>query len=173
VPNPTARLVAQKAPNLILDLGDRAGDATATRSSPPCSMTCYESQGVGRDVGVNVTCAPRVERQRTAVEVKQRASTSAIAGMVTATPPPSAPDKPVVAATMFGVTTPAVEAARGRLEELRYEVLVFPATAGSHIPSSRAAWRIWRASWRNSRPRRVGVSGGCVQLTDTSLLPAA
>src|SRR3954451_12981946 len=37
----------------------------------------HESQGVGRDVGVNVTCARRVECQRTAVEVKQRASTSA------------------------------------------------------------------------------------------------
>ncbi|MDJ1131015.1 Tm-1-like ATP-binding domain-containing protein [Streptomyces iconiensis] len=34
----------------------------------------------------------------------------------------------VVAATMFGVTTPAVDAARARLEELGYEVLVFHAT---------------------------------------------
>ncbi|WP_314172186.1 Tm-1-like ATP-binding domain-containing protein [Streptomyces winkii] len=37
-------------------------------------------------------------------------------------------DKPLVAATMFGVTTTAVEAARRRLEELGYEVLVFHAT---------------------------------------------
>ncbi|MGW3344462.1 Tm-1-like ATP-binding domain-containing protein [Nonomuraea rubra] len=37
-------------------------------------------------------------------------------------------DRPLVAATMFGVTTPAVNAARGRLEELGYEVLVFHAT---------------------------------------------
>jgi uncharacterized protein (UPF0261 family) len=37
-------------------------------------------------------------------------------------------DKPLVAATMFGVTTPAVDAARRRLEELGYEVLVFHAT---------------------------------------------
>ncbi|WP_034518040.1 Tm-1-like ATP-binding domain-containing protein [Actinomadura rifamycini] len=36
--------------------------------------------------------------------------------------------KPMIAATMFGVTTPAVEAARARLEELGYEVLVFHAT---------------------------------------------
>ncbi|KJL32166.1 Tm-1-like ATP-binding domain-containing protein [Microbacterium azadirachtae] len=33
-----------------------------------------------------------------------------------------------IAATMFGVTTPAVEEARARLEELGYEVLVFHAT---------------------------------------------
>ena len=37
-------------------------------------------------------------------------------------------EKPLVAATMFGVTTPCVTAARERLEELGYEVLVFHAT---------------------------------------------
>jgi uncharacterized protein (UPF0261 family) len=37
-------------------------------------------------------------------------------------------DKPVVAATMFGVTTPCVEQARRILEEAGYEVLVFHAT---------------------------------------------
>jgi uncharacterized protein (UPF0261 family) len=36
--------------------------------------------------------------------------------------------KPLVGATMFGVTTPCVTAARERLEELGYEVLVFHAT---------------------------------------------
>ncbi|MGE3315153.1 MAG: Tm-1-like ATP-binding domain-containing protein [Planctomycetaceae bacterium] len=38
------------------------------------------------------------------------------------------PDKPLVAATMFGVTTPCVERARRVLEEAGYEVLVFHAT---------------------------------------------
>ncbi|MEU7898125.1 Tm-1-like ATP-binding domain-containing protein [Nonomuraea sp. NPDC049152] len=37
-------------------------------------------------------------------------------------------DRPLVAASMFGVTTPAVDAARERLTELGYEVLVFHAT---------------------------------------------
>ncbi|MEV4564375.1 Tm-1-like ATP-binding domain-containing protein [Nonomuraea sp. NPDC049419] len=41
---------------------------------------------------------------------------------------PSGEDRPLVAATMFGVTTPAVDAARARLEELGYEVIVFHAT---------------------------------------------
>ncbi|TDC46890.1 UPF0261 family protein, partial [Actinomadura sp. KC345] len=41
---------------------------------------------------------------------------------------PSVDERPVVAASMFGVTTPAVDAARERLEELGYEVLVFHAT---------------------------------------------
>ncbi|WP_378730590.1 Tm-1-like ATP-binding domain-containing protein [Nocardia brasiliensis] len=39
-----------------------------------------------------------------------------------------AQDKPLVAASMFGVTTPAVDTARRRLAELGYEVLVFHAT---------------------------------------------
>jgi uncharacterized protein (UPF0261 family) len=37
-------------------------------------------------------------------------------------------ERPLVGATMFGVTTPGVTAARARLEELGYEVLVFHAT---------------------------------------------
>jgi len=40
----------------------------------------------------------------------------------------AADDRPLVAASMFGVTTPAVDAARDRLAELGYEVLVFHAT---------------------------------------------
>ncbi len=40
----------------------------------------------------------------------------------------AAADKPVITATMFGVTTPCVEAARRRLEAAGYEVLVFHAT---------------------------------------------
>ena len=52
----------------------------------------------------------------------------AIAGMVKAKPPPAGARKPLVGATMFGVTTPCVTRARERLEELGYEVLVFHAT---------------------------------------------
>jgi uncharacterized protein (UPF0261 family) len=37
-------------------------------------------------------------------------------------------DKPLIAATMFGVTTPCVEAARKQIEDVGYEVLVFHAT---------------------------------------------
>jgi uncharacterized protein (UPF0261 family) len=51
----------------------------------------------------------------------------AIAGMVEATVP-DLEEKPLVGATMFGVTTPCVTRARERLEELGYEVLVFHAT---------------------------------------------
>jgi uncharacterized protein (UPF0261 family) len=51
----------------------------------------------------------------------------AIAGMVGASVPQLA-EKPLIGASMFGVTTPCVTRARERLEELGYEVLVFHAT---------------------------------------------
>jgi len=51
----------------------------------------------------------------------------AVAGMAKATVP-ERQDRPVVAASMFGVTTPGVTRARERLEGLGYEVLVFHAT---------------------------------------------
>lgn len=58
---------------------------------------------------------------------------SAMAGMVAAREQagdaePDADDRPLIAASMFGVTTPAVETAKERLTELGYEVLVFHAT---------------------------------------------
>ncbi len=55
----------------------------------------------------------------------------AIGGMVSAhakSREPDQPDRPLVAATMFGVTTPCVEHARALLEAAGYEVLVFHAT---------------------------------------------
>lgn len=54
---------------------------------------------------------------------------AAMVGMVTA-PAPPLPDggRPLVGATMFGVTTPCVTRARERLERDGYEVLVFHAT---------------------------------------------
>lgn len=51
----------------------------------------------------------------------------AVCGMVEQ-PVPEADDKPLIAATMFGVTTPCVDRVRQRLEEAGYEVLVFHAT---------------------------------------------
>ncbi|MEU6341397.1 Tm-1-like ATP-binding domain-containing protein [Streptomyces sp. NPDC046977] len=46
-------------------------------------------------------------------------------GFATDAPPPPADDRPLVAASMAGVTTPGVDAARQRLTDLGYEVLVF------------------------------------------------
>lgn len=53
---------------------------------------------------------------------------AAIAGMAQATIPEHEETRPLIGASMFGVTTPCVTVARERLEELGYEVLVFHQT---------------------------------------------
>jgi uncharacterized protein (UPF0261 family) len=68
---------------------------------------------------------------------------------------PDAGERPLVGATMFGVTTPAVDAARERLEQLGYEVLVFHATgAGGRALEGLAA---------------SGMLAGVLDLTTTEL----
>ncbi len=52
----------------------------------------------------------------------------AVAGMAKGKKPEPQEKRPLIAATMFGVTTPCVEKAREYLEEHGYEVLVFHAT---------------------------------------------
>jgi uncharacterized protein (UPF0261 family) len=52
----------------------------------------------------------------------------ALAGMATGTELPPVDEKPLVVASMWGVTTPCVTTARQRLEELGYDVLVFHQT---------------------------------------------
>jgi len=67
---------------------------------------------------VDVAGVNRISR-----EVFARAA-GAVCGMVETDIPPGE-DKPLVVASMFGNTTPCVEAAKGILEEAGYEVLVF------------------------------------------------
>jgi uncharacterized protein (UPF0261 family) len=50
---------------------------------------------------------------------------AAVAGMAESAPVPADGGKPLVGASMFAVTMPCVNTARGRLEELGYEVVVF------------------------------------------------
>ena len=90
----------------------------------------------------------------------------AIAGMVEATVP-ELEAKPLVGATMFGVTTPCVTRARERLEELGYEVLVFHATgAGGRVARGARARRVPRRRARHDddgargRARRRRPPGG-------------
>ena len=52
----------------------------------------------------------------------------AMVGMVTNEPDVDVEDRPTIGITMFGVTTPCVQAARERLEERGYETIVFHAT---------------------------------------------
>ncbi len=64
-------------------------------------------------------------------------------------------DRPLVGASMFGVTTPAVDAARARLDELGYEVLVFHATGSGGQALEALA--------------RSGMLAGVLDLTTTEL----
>ncbi|TQM11537.1 Tm-1-like ATP-binding domain-containing protein [Pseudonocardia kunmingensis] len=70
---------------------------------------------------------------------------AAVAGMVTRAPVALAhADRPLVGASMFGVTTPCVGAARAHLEDLDYEVLVFHMTGmgGRSLESLAAQGRL-------------------------------
>ena len=53
---------------------------------------------------------------------------AAMAGMVTTAPLPIVEERPLLAASMFGVTTPCVTQARDQLEGVGYEVLTFHMT---------------------------------------------
>jgi uncharacterized protein (UPF0261 family) len=57
-----------------------------------------------------------------------RNAAGAISGMVREAGAPPVPFRPMIAATMFGVTTPCVTAARERLEAAGFDVIVFHAT---------------------------------------------
>ena len=52
----------------------------------------------------------------------------ALAGMATGTESPPDDEKPLIVASMWGITTPCVTTARERLEQLGYDVLVFHQT---------------------------------------------
>ena len=80
---------------------------------------------------------------------------AAMAGMVTATPKADeTTERPLIAATMFGVTTPCVDHARGILEDAGYEVLVFHATGtGGETLEALAREGCSRGYWISQQPK--------------------
>jgi uncharacterized protein (UPF0261 family) len=122
----------------ILALGGSGGSSIATQAMralpigvPKLMVSTVASGDTRPYVGaVDVTMMYSVVDisgvNRVSAQIMANAA-GAIAGMAKATVPPLE-SKPLVAATMFGVTTPCVTRARERLEELGYEVLVFHAT---------------------------------------------
>jgi uncharacterized protein (UPF0261 family) len=124
----------------ILGLGGSAGTTIATAAMkavpigvPKVMLSTLASGMVRQFVGdkdifmlnsvVDILGINRVSRQ-----VLSQAA-RAMAGLVKyPAPAPEHRDKPLVAATMFGVTTACVERAREGLERAGYEVLVFHAT---------------------------------------------
>jgi uncharacterized protein (UPF0261 family) len=132
------RLHAEGRLDGILALGGSGGSSIATRAMralpvgvPKLMVSTLASGDTRPYVGaVDVTMMYSVVDisgvNRVSARIMANAA-GAVAGMVGATLPPL-DEKPLVAATMFGVTTPCVTRARERLEELGYEVLVFHAT---------------------------------------------
>jgi uncharacterized protein (UPF0261 family) len=137
------RLYAEGRLDGILALGGSGGSSIATQAMralpvgvPKLMVSTVASGDTRPYVGaVDVTMMYSVVDIAGVNSVSARImanAAGAIAGMVGATMPEPAAKrleaKPLVGATMFGVTTPCVTRARERLEELGYEVLVFHAT---------------------------------------------
>ena len=132
----------------ILGLGGSAGTTIATAAMralpfgvPKLMVSTLASGQVKSFVGVrdimmmySVVDISGINRvSRTVLTNAANAIGGMVKGALTLTPGPSPggrgeKDKPLITATMFGVTTPCVEAARKQIESAGYEVLVFHAT---------------------------------------------
>lgn len=132
------RLYEEGRLQAIAALGGSGGTAVATaamRALPvgvPKLMVSTMASGDTRPYvgGVDVTMAYSVVDIAGVNAVSERVlsnAAAAVAAMAGVEPAPR-DDRPRIGATMFGVTTPCVTAARERLEQLGYEVLVFHAT---------------------------------------------
>lgn len=153
----------------ILGLGGSAGTTIGTAAMralpigvPKLMVSTLASGEVGHFVGssdllmmnsvVDVAGINRISRA-----VLARAG-QAMAGMARGripAGPAGMPERPLVAATMFGVTTPCVERARAVLEEAGCEILVFHATGTGGRTMERLA--------------RDGMLAGVLDLTTTEL----
>ena len=91
---------------------------------------------------------------RISVEIYTNAA-AAIAGMVKAVRPPSTEQKPLIAASMFGNTTPCIDRVRSALDRAGWEVLVFHATGNGGRTMQRLA--------------SEGLLAGMLDLTTTEL----
>lgn len=134
-----ARLFRQGAIHGVVSLGGSAGTAIATAAmrALPCGfpklmVSTLASGDIKPYVGTTDICMmPAVLDIAGLNHVSRRIignAAGAICGMIALEPADALDEKPAIAATMFGVTTPCVTAARHILEERGYEVLVFHAT---------------------------------------------
>ena len=133
------RLFEQQSIHGVVSLGGSAGTTIATaamRALPfgfPKLMVSTVASGDTRPYveTKDICMMPSVVDIAGLNHVSRRIlsnAAAAICGMVAAEQASTPDEKPAIAATMFGVTTPCVTAARRLLEENGYEVLVFHAT---------------------------------------------
>lgn len=167
--NVVVGLHAQGRVHGVLAMGGSGGSSIAARAVrdlpiglPKLIVSTMASGDVSPYVGakdvtisysvVDIAGINRISRQ---ILGNAAAGIAGMAAAYAARPEAVEGDRPLVAASMFGVTTPAVEAARERLESLGYEVLVFHATgSGGKALESLAA---------------SGLLAGVLDLTTTEL----
>lgn len=133
------RLLAEGRIHGIIAMGGGGGTSIAARAMqalpvgfPKLIVSTLAAGDVSAYVGVkDILMMPSIVDisgiNRLSSQIMANAA-GAIAGMVRAKRPEAASGKPLIAATMFGVTTPCVTRAREVLEAAGYEVLVFHAT---------------------------------------------
>ncbi len=132
------KLYAQGRFDAIMALGGGGGTSVACSAMrtlplgvPKVMVSTVAGTDVSGYVGVkDIVMVPSIVDvsgvNRISREVFSRAA-GAVCGMLE-TEVPAGEDKPLVAASMFGNTTPCVETAKAILEQAGYEVLVFHAT---------------------------------------------
>jgi uncharacterized protein (UPF0261 family) len=132
------RLYAEGKLDGVMALGGSGGTSVACAAMralplgvPKVMVSTVAGSDVSGYVGVkDIVMIPSIVDvagiNRVSREVFARAA-GAICGMVE-TPVPKGKDKPLLAASMFGNTTPCVSAAKAILESAGYEVLVFHCT---------------------------------------------
>lgn len=123
----------------IIGMGGTGGTSIATNAMrtlpvgvPKVMVSTVGGGNVSAYAGTkDITFMPSIVDVAGINSISRRIYTNAagaIAGMVQAEMSESADEKPLIAASMFGNTTTAVDHARGILESAGYEVLVFHAT---------------------------------------------
>jgi len=132
------RLYAEKRFDGIMALGGGGGTSVACAAMralplgvPKVVCSTVAGTDVSGYVGVqDIVMIPSIVDVSGINRISRRVfatAAGAVCGMLESEIPPGE-DKPLVAASMFGNTTPCVEAAKAILEEAGYEVLVFHAT---------------------------------------------
>jgi len=133
------RILEQQSIHGVVSLGGSAGTAIATAAMralpfgfPKLMVSTVASGNTCPYIGTKDICMmPSVVDIAGLNHISRRIlvnAAAAICGMVASAPASDHYEKPAIAATMFGVTTLCVTAARRILEENGYEVLVFHAT---------------------------------------------
>ena len=133
------RLFEQGAIQGVVSLGGSAGTTIATAAMralpigfPKMMVSTLASGDTKPYIGTHDICMMYSVVDIAGLNAVSRRilnnAAAAICGMVTPGRSTLSDERPTIAATMFGVTTPCVTSARRRLEEKGYEVMVFHAT---------------------------------------------